>query len=224
METEPVLPFMAAPEERTKKKGRTKMTRNIGVFIVFLVVCIWILYINTDSIMGIRPQPIRSHPGVPWQELASLKRQKIQDKIHKTWLLDKDIISKAKHEKTLAGDFLDNLLDSETVRITTQDPYGLLEDLIKGKETAVKVAKAFCKRAVTAHQIVCLSLVFREPLLNSGSCLYSSTLTASLLSKKHRSWTIIPRSMASPKGLYMAYPSASKTRCTSRVLRQPWAT
>lgn len=112
--------------------------------------------------MEIRPQPIRSHPGVAWQELASLKRQKIQNRIHETWLLDKDIISKAKHEKTLAGDFLDSLLDSETVRITTQDPYDLLEDLINGKETAVKVANAFCKRAVTAHQIVCLSLVFEN--------------------------------------------------------------
>jgi amidase len=110
--------------------------------------------------MEIRPQPMRNPLGVPWQELASLKRQKIQDKIHKTWLLDQDIISKAKHQKTLAGDFLDNLLDSETVRITMQDPYDLLEDLIKGKETTVKGAKAFCKRAVTTHQIVsptCLS-------------------------------------------------------------------
>jgi hypothetical protein len=223
-ETGPGLPFMAASGERTNKKGRTKMTRNLGVFIVFLVMCLWILFINTDSIMEIRPQPIRSHPGVPRQELASMKRQKVQDKIHKTWLLDKDIVSKAKHKKTLAGDFLDNLLDSETVLITMQDPYDLLEDLIKGKETAFKVVKAFCKRAVTAHQIVCLPLVSHELLLNSGSCLYSSTLTASLLSKKHRSWTSISSSMVSPKGLYMAYPLASKTRCTSRVLRQPWAT
>ena len=89
-----------------------------------------------------------------WQELAAGKRQQINDKIAKKWVLDSNIIDKAQSLRSLAGTFIEDLLDHETVKITALDNVDLVDALSTGSLTSVQVVSAFCKRAVYAHQLV----------------------------------------------------------------------
>ena len=89
-----------------------------------------------------------------WQQLAAKKRQQTNDKIAKKWLLDSDVIDKAQSSRSLAGPFIEDLLDHETVKITALDSFDLVDALSTGSLTAVQVVTAFCKRAVYAHQLV----------------------------------------------------------------------
>ena len=89
-----------------------------------------------------------------WKELAAQKRQQTNNKIAKEWILDTDIIGKAQSSRILAGPFIENLLDHETLKITALDNVDLVDALSRGSLTAVQVSTAFCKRAVYAHQLV----------------------------------------------------------------------
>jgi amidase len=89
-----------------------------------------------------------------WQKQAEAKVAATLSKIPNEWRLDHSVIEDAKKHRQLAGDFIFQLLDHDTVECVSHDS-GELVDLIKKKVyTSVQVAQAFCKTAAVAHQIV----------------------------------------------------------------------
>lgn len=95
-----------------------------------------------------------SIPPPPWQELAARKRQRDLDKIPLQWKLSPQVIQQAKHRRSIADDFLDGLLDSETRLITNWDVPALMAMTGNGSLSAVSLVTAFCKRAAFGHQLV----------------------------------------------------------------------
>ncbi|KAF4447181.1 general amidase [Fusarium austroafricanum] len=64
---------------------------------------------------------------VLWQETAARKRQCNLAKIPQRWKLSPEVIEKANQRRSIADGFIDDLLDSETRRITNLDVPALME-------------------------------------------------------------------------------------------------
>lgn len=64
------------------------------------------------------------------------------------------MITAAKSRKQIAGGFVESLLDSETLHVTSVDAPDLVVAMGNGSLTAVQVVTAYCKRAAFAHQPV----------------------------------------------------------------------
>ncbi|PVH87638.1 amidase [Cadophora sp. DSE1049] len=88
-----------------------------------------------------------------WQSIASKKRAEIFGKIPQEWILSQSVLDQSKKEKKIVGGFIESLLDSETLRITSLDPADIAEKINGGSLTSVNVVRAFCKRAAIAHQL-----------------------------------------------------------------------
>ncbi|RSM07168.1 hypothetical protein CDV31_008720 [Fusarium ambrosium] len=93
------------------------------------------------------------HASVSWQETAARKRQQDLAKIPTPWRLSPDVIEQAKQRRSIADDFIDGLLDSDTRRITNLDVPALMELTGNGSLSAVCLTTAFCKRAAYGHQL-----------------------------------------------------------------------
>lgn len=89
-----------------------------------------------------------------WQIIAEMKTMENMAKIPPDWLLPEDVLEEGKNRRKIAGDFIENLLDPETKRITGMDNVEILDLVRKGSLTAVQVTTAFCKRGAYAHQLV----------------------------------------------------------------------
>lgn len=64
------------------------------------------------------------------------------------------MIDNAKRRRSIVGEFIEGLLDTETHRITSLDPVDIVEGTSNGSLSAVQVVKAFSKRAAIGHQLV----------------------------------------------------------------------
>ncbi len=95
-----------------------------------------------------------AHVDRPWQEIVAEKRKALHQLIPGDWLLPTDVLTRAENTIKLVGDFIESLLDPETLEITALDPVDILARIREGTYTAVKVTTAFCKRAAYAHQLV----------------------------------------------------------------------
>ncbi|RSL96388.1 hypothetical protein CEP52_011517 [Fusarium oligoseptatum] len=93
------------------------------------------------------------HASASWQETAARKRQQDLAKIPTPWRLSPDVIEQAKQRRSIADDFVDGLLDSDTRRITNLDVPALMELTGNGSLSAVCLTTAFCKRAAYGHQL-----------------------------------------------------------------------
>lgn len=104
------------------------------------------------------PGQQRSYAASPkkasWQDDAAAKRRDDLLKIPVEWRLSEDDLERARKQRCIAGDFLDGLLDDETMYLTNLDVSALLEMMANGSLTALKVTRAFCKRLAYAHQLV----------------------------------------------------------------------
>ena len=86
-----------------------------------------------------------------WQELVKEKRARQAASIPKEWLItpppenQQDVTMVARH----CG-----LISAKEITITETHVQTLLSNISKGEWSAVEVTKAFCKRAIIAHQIV----------------------------------------------------------------------
>ncbi|KAL8410439.1 hypothetical protein RB596_000212 [Gaeumannomyces avenae] len=89
----------------------------------------------------------------PWSDVVAEKLTADKAKIPEEWRLGRDVIDRARSQKTIAGDFIKTLLDAETLQITAMDVAALVETMRDGALTAVQVVTAFCKRAAIAHQL-----------------------------------------------------------------------
>ncbi|KAJ4152800.1 hypothetical protein LMH87_009320 [Akanthomyces muscarius] len=97
------------------------------------------------------------HPFDPyhphWQTVVSAKKAELAAKIPQEWLLSQTVIDDARSRRSIAGDFLDSLLDPRNRDITTREPAEIVHDIASGNLSSVDVVTAFCKRASYIHQI-----------------------------------------------------------------------
>ncbi|SPQ27180.1 4d5488d3-8290-446a-b4cc-13cd47e22ab9 [Thermothielavioides terrestris] len=94
-----------------------------------------------------------AHPSRHWKEAVADKLRADNAKIPEQWRLSADVIAAAKSRKQIAGDFIEDLLDSETLHITSADAPDLVAAMANGSLTAVQVVTAYSKRAAFAHQL-----------------------------------------------------------------------
>jgi amidase len=92
--------------------------------------------------------------GKSWELMAAAKRSSTLAKIPKEWLLDPADLEKASRQRDLAGPFIEQYLSAEEIAIVRQDSVSIVTSIHKGEYSAVQVARAFCKVAAIAHQIV----------------------------------------------------------------------
>ena len=104
---------------------------------------------------------ISSGKDLKWQSIAVAKRKEIMSSIPNEWLLSDHVLAEGKKRKQIAGEFIEGLLDSKTLRITSLDNEELLEKMSSGFLSATEVISAFCKRAAYAHQLVRVSPIAR---------------------------------------------------------------
>ena len=124
-------------------------------FVLLILICtvdMWELLKNTSPKLG---DIMMSS----WQKTASRKRDSISHKIPKDWILSDEVVEKAKQNRVLTGSFIEDLLDSQTLQITSLNSVNLVDAIGNGSFTAVQVTRAFCKRAAFAHQIVSSFLI-----------------------------------------------------------------
>lgn len=143
----------------------------------------------------------------PWQEIAAQKRKTLLELIPQDWLLPADVLTRAEDTPKLVGDFIESLLDLESLEITASDPVDILARISEGTYSAVQVTNAFCKRAAYAHQLV----KFPSSAFPSFSELTVSRITMSSNSSSKRpsnrqkSLTSITRNTVKLLVLYMVY-------------------
>ena len=91
---------------------------------------------------------------IDWQTQAEAKVAATLSKIPVEWRLKEEVIKDAKNRRQLAGDFIIHLLDRDTVRYISHDSQQIVDLIGKKVYKSVQVARAFCKAAAVAHQIV----------------------------------------------------------------------
>ena len=89
-----------------------------------------------------------------WEARASAKRSSTHAKIPKEWLLDGEDLAKAARQRNLTGSFIEQYLSTEEITVVRQDSVSIVTKVHTGECSAVSVARAFCKAAAIAHQIV----------------------------------------------------------------------
>lgn len=119
------------------------------LFLLLSVFALWVVYGKEGG-----PMDIGFGRGKRWQDIAATKRRENMSKIPQEWLLTEKVLTEGKQRKKIAGDFIENLLDSATTKITSMDNDELLSLLADGSLSALQVTSAFCKRAAYAHQLV----------------------------------------------------------------------
>ena len=89
-----------------------------------------------------------------WQDKAAAKVARTKAKIPDEWTLQKVDLIAAKKQRQLSGPFIERFLNNDELEITNLDTVPLLSQIESGHYTAIRVTKAFCKRAAISHQIV----------------------------------------------------------------------
>lgn len=95
-----------------------------------------------------------------WKAQAQEKAADTLSKIPVEWRLEPDVIKAAKARRQLAGNFIFDLLDHETVKYISHDSQELVDFIAKKEYTSLQVAQAYCKTAAVAHQIVWINSLF----------------------------------------------------------------
>lgn len=93
----------------------------------------------------------------PWQDKAAAKRASILASIPEEWRLSQSDLARAQEQRDLTGPFIRQFLNDEEVAITALDSVPLVGAIKSRKFSAVQVARAFCKTAAVAHQIVMMA-------------------------------------------------------------------
>ncbi|KAF8846807.1 amidase [Acephala macrosclerotiorum] len=88
-----------------------------------------------------------------WQVIAAEKRCRDMAKIPKDWILPESVVKESRARRSIMGNFIEDLLDGETLLITNLDVPEIVERTSNGSLTAVQVVTAYSKRAAYAHQL-----------------------------------------------------------------------
>ena len=90
---------------------------------------------------------------VPGQTIAAQKRQRGTAKIPPERRLPQDVLDQAKLRRSIADEFIDALLDSDSKFLTDLNAPALMAMTANGSLTSVRLTTAFCKRVAYAHQL-----------------------------------------------------------------------
>lgn len=89
-----------------------------------------------------------------WEIKAAAKRASTYAKIPKEWLLDEATLDRASKQRNLTGAFIEQLLTADEAAIIGQGSVLIVAKVRAGEYSSVQVARAFCKTAAIAQQIV----------------------------------------------------------------------
>jgi hypothetical protein len=136
--------------KRFLKIAMYSSTRITFAFVLFTLcfIALWLKIVNNMTYDSFLPG------NQSWKEIASEKRCRNMDKIPKDWILPESVVKKSQATRSIAGQFIEDLLDEETLSITKLDVPEIVERTSNGSLTAVKVVTAYSKRAAYAHQLV----------------------------------------------------------------------
>ncbi|KAI1104665.1 amidase [Jackrogersella minutella] len=93
-----------------------------------------------------------------WEELAAKKREQLEKSIPEEWRVPSDLLPPADQDDVTGFPEASGWFTAEELSITNQGAVELLPKLASGELKSETVTRAFCKRAVAAHQLTnCLS-------------------------------------------------------------------
>ncbi|KAL2866696.1 amidase signature domain-containing protein [Aspergillus lucknowensis] len=130
------------------------------ILTVAIFVSVFLALANGISDMWKLPE-VLSRRQAGWQQVASGKRQANLAKIPPDWILEPQLLEDGRSRLSIAGDYIEDLLDDKSRYITDMDVPELVARMKDGTLTAVEVVTAFCKRAAYAHQLSNLLLEIR---------------------------------------------------------------
>ena len=96
-----------------------------------------------------------------WQDLAKAKRDSILESIPKEWLIGP--IPSVEAQRDVTGDYICKMLSTSEIEITETDATGIVNKIASGEWSAEEVTRAFCHRAVLAHQLVFTTRAAPDP-------------------------------------------------------------
>lgn len=89
-----------------------------------------------------------------WEELAATKRQALRDSIPAEWLVPQELLPPDTVDDVTTFPETSGWFTPEELAITNSNVSELLPKLASGELKSETVTRAFCKRAVAAHQLV----------------------------------------------------------------------
>ncbi|KAI2630838.1 amidase [Hypoxylon sp. NC1633] len=93
-----------------------------------------------------------------WEELAAKKRQQLESSLPEEWRIPSHLLPPADQDDVTGFPESSGWFTAEELAITNQTAAELLPKLASGELKSETVTRAFCKRAVAAHQLTnCLS-------------------------------------------------------------------
>lgn len=167
-------------------------------------------------------------PKVDWKAKAAAKIAAILDAIPDSWRIPEPIAT-ADAQRDITGTYLHKYLTGDEIEITETNTVRIVKKVADGEWRAETVARAFYHRAALAHQYVSWPFPYPLSFNRKASLRETRSLAYMRCSSMRPSRTPLPStstiaSMASQSGRFTDCQSVSKTKCTSRGLRQPWDT
>ncbi|KAH0559168.1 hypothetical protein GP486_004292 [Trichoglossum hirsutum] len=94
--------------------------------------------------------------------MAQAKVADTMSKIPQEWVLDQADLEDAKKQRRLSGPFIEKFLDKGELEVIRDDSMSLVEKVKSSQYTALQVARAYCKTAAIAHQIIMFDKAFEH--------------------------------------------------------------
>ena len=94
--------------------------------------------------------------GTGWQKISVKAKQKLYDDMPPEWRLPKDKLPAEDELDVTAFPAKSGILTQRELHITDSYATGIVAGIATGHWSAEEVARAFCKRAAIAHQVVCI--------------------------------------------------------------------
>lgn len=114
-----------------------------SAFFILALVSLWVACRQNIELPSSDNLPM---PAGSWQEIAAEKRLQTRDRI-----LRDPVLAQGKSRRSIAGSFIEGLLDLRTLFLTSLDPVDIVACVGNGSVFAVEMTTAFCKRASFAH-------------------------------------------------------------------------
>ncbi|KAI0887148.1 amidase [Annulohypoxylon maeteangense] len=107
-----------------------------------------------------------------WEELAAKKREQLEKSIPDEWRVPSELLPPADQDDVTSFPNESKWFTAEELAITNQSAVELIPKLASGELKSETVTRAFCKRAVAAHQLTnCLSETCFERALTTAKAL-----------------------------------------------------
>jgi amidase len=90
----------------------------------------------------------------PWDQLSKEKQDALENSFPNEWRVPSNLLPKESDVSVLDWPETSGWFTAEELRITNLSLQKLLEKLTTGQLSSLDVTKAYCKRAVAAHQLV----------------------------------------------------------------------